>query len=137
MTNATDPVWMTPAALAALEAELGELTAGTDDEVDRARMLELRELIRRAEVGAKPDDGLVEPGMTITVRFEGDGSTETFLLGSRDLVRHDTGIDVDVYSPSSPLGVAIDGRRVGDAVRYETPGGSTLEVTILAAVPFG
>lgn len=133
MQDQTETVWMTPATLAALEAELATLT---DSDLDRARALEVRELIRRAEVGTKPDDGLVEPGMTVTVRFERDGSTETFLLGSRDLVRQDAGLEVDVYSPTSPLGAAITGRSVGDSVTFEAPNGATLAVTVVAAVPY-
>jgi len=129
----THTVWMTPAALAALEAELEQLTA-TGDEAAQARVLELRDLIRRAEVGTKPDDGVVEAGMRITVRFHVDDSVETFLLGSRDLVQ--AGADIDVYSPSSPLGSAIDGRRVGDEVSYTAPNGAQLTVTIIAATPF-
>lgn len=131
MQNQTDRVWMTPATLASLEAELATLGEG-----DRARAVEVRELIRRAEVGAKPDDGLVEPGMTVTVRFDSDGSTETFLLGSRDLVRQDAGVEVDVYSPTSPLGAAITGRYVGDGVTFEAPNGASLAVTVVAAVPY-
>lgn len=130
----TDTVWMTPAALAALQAELDALTAAPGDESGKARVLELRELIRRAEVGTKPDDGVVEPGMRITVTFQGDGSTETFLLGSRDLVQTDG--DVEVYSPTSPLGAAINGHRVGDEVSFTAPNGAQLTVTIVAATPF-
>ncbi|WP_417563833.1 GreA/GreB family elongation factor [Microbacterium sp.] len=131
--NLTGPVWMTPAALAALEAELAELTANPD-EASQPRVLELRELIRHAEVGTKPDDGLVEQGMRITVKFHSDDSVETFLLGSRDLVQ--AGADIDVYSPTSPLGAAIDGHRVGDDVSFAAPNGATLTVTIVAATPF-
>lgn len=136
MTTTAGPVWMTAAALEALEAELAELTARSGDDADPARTVELRDLIRRAEVGAKPDDGLVEPGMIITVRFTGDDSTERFLLGTRELVGHDAHIDVDVYSAESPLGSAIAGRYVGDVVQYRTPNGAALEVTVLEAVPF-
>lgn len=136
MTAAAGPIWMTAAALAALETELAELTARRGDEADQTRAVELRDLIRRAEVGTKPDDGLVEPGMIITVRFEGDDSTERFLLGTRELVGHDAHIDVDVYSAESPLGAAIAGRYVGDVVQYVAPSGAALEVTILEAVPF-
>lgn len=132
MTNPTDTVWMTPAALAALQAELAELT-DSGNEAAQPRMLEVRELIRRAEVGTKPDDGLVEPGMRITVKFHGDDSVETFLLGSRDLVQ---GGDVEVYSPTSPLGQAIGGHRVGDDVSFAAPSGATITVTIVAATPF-
>ncbi|QAY60171.1 transcription elongation factor GreA [Microbacterium protaetiae] len=131
--TSTQPVWMTPAALAALESELEQLTAG-GDEAAQARVLELRDLIRRAEVGAKPDDGVVEAGMRITVRFHSDDSVETFLLGSRDLVQ--AGADIDVYSPTSPLGSAIDGHHVGDEVSFTAPNGVDLTVTIVAATPF-
>jgi transcription elongation factor GreA len=131
----TEAVWMTPAALAALQTELDELTAAPGDDAAQARVVELRELIRRAEVGTKPDDGVVEPGMRITVKFHSDGSTETFLLGSRDLVQTDG--DVEVYSPTSPLGAAIDGHHVGDEVAFAAPSGATLTVTIVAATPFG
>lgn len=134
MANLTGPVWMTPAALAALEAELAELTAHpSDDDAVQARILEVREIIRHAEIGTKPDDGLVEPGMRITVKFHADDSIETFLLGSRDVVK---GGDIEVYSPTSPLGSAIDGHRVGDVVSFTAPSGASLTVTIVAATPY-
>lgn len=137
MSNQMDTVWMTAGALAALQAELDELNARAEGDIPQARQVELRDLIRRAEVGTKPDDGLVEPGMTVTVRFTRDGSEETFLLGSRELVRQGSEIELDVYSPSSPLGVAITGRSVGDTVTYQAPNGAAIEVTVVAAVPFG
>lgn len=133
-TDATERVWMTPAVLATLEEELATIADSTES-ADEARAIELRELIRKAEVGSKPDDGLVEPGMTVTVRFERDGSTEKFLLGSRALVRKDS--DVEVYSPTSPLGAAITGRHVGDTVAYQAPSGASIEVSIVEAHPFG
>lgn len=133
MANSTGPVWLTPAALAALEAELASLT-DAQEEGTQARILELRDVLRRAEVGTKPDDGLVEPGMQVSVKFHGTGEIETFLLGSRDLVQ--AGADIDVYSPTSPLGSAIDGRHVGDEVAYTAPSGATLTVTIVAVTPF-
>ncbi|MCR2784867.1 MULTISPECIES: GreA/GreB family elongation factor [unclassified Microbacterium] len=137
MPNQQDTVWMTAAALAALQAELDELNLRAEGDAAQARQVALRSLIRRAEVGTKPDDGLVEPGMTVTVRFARDGSEETFLLGSRELVRQGGEVDLDVYSPSSPLGAAITGRSVGDTVTYAAPNGATIEVTVIAAVPFG
>ncbi|MCR2813792.1 GreA/GreB family elongation factor [Microbacterium sp. zg.Y1090] len=137
MSDQKDTVWMTAATLASLEAELEELGRRADADADRLREIELRDLIRRAEVGAKPDDGLVEPGMTVTVRFTRDGSEETFLLGSRELVKQGGQVDLDVYSPSSPLGAAITGRSVGETVSFAAPNGSTLEVAVVSAVPFG
>lgn len=133
MSQTTDTVWMTAAALSALEAELAEVTAQED--ADAGRIAQLRDLIRRADTSDKPDDGLVEPGMTVTVRFA-DGSDETFLLGSRTAVSGDEGVELDVYSAESPLGLAIIGHVVGDAVTYTAPNGRELEVTIISAVPF-
>lgn len=135
MTTTADSLWMTRAALERLERELVDLTdpARAGDAATDARVLQLRDMIRRAEVQAKPDDGLVEPGMQITVRFEKDGSEESFLLGSREVIGDS---DLDVYSPTSPLGAAINGRSVGDTAQYTAPNGATIAVTVLAAVPF-
>jgi transcription elongation factor GreA len=136
MTMTSETVWMTSASQQRLQNELADLerTISADTET-QARMLQLRELLRRAEIGRKPDDGLVEPGMRVTVRFTGDGSTATFLLGHREVAQHDDGIDVQVYSPSSPLGVAITGRYVRESVSYAGPT-SQHEITIVRAVPF-
>ena len=101
-----------------------------------ARALQLRTLLRSAQVGRMPDDGLVEPGMVVTVRFAADGSETTFLLGSRDLAALDPDLEMDLYSPTSPLGGAITGRYVGDTVSYTAPSGAQ-EITIVSAVPFG
>lgn len=133
---AADVVWMTPAALARLQGELETLTsAGSElDEVQKARLVELRELLKRAEAKSKPDDGLVEPGMRITVRFEDDGTELDFVLGSRSVLGLDDSIDVDVYSPDSPLGAAINGLYVGDKASFATPKGERT-LTILVAKP--
>ena len=134
----TESVWMTPAALERLEAELAELSrpGRTLTDTEQARATELRATVRNAEVGLKPDDGLVEPGMRITVRFDDDAEPTSFLLGSRELADLDDSVDLDVYSPTSPLGSAITGRYVGDAVTYQAPN-RAVQVTVLEAVPFG
>ena len=132
----TDVIWMTPAALESLRVELASLTSGervlTDGE--RARVVELKDLVSRAEVTSKPDDGLVEPGMRITARSEADGSTIEFVLGSRALLDLDDSLDVAVYSPESPLGAAINGLHVGDTAVVNAPKGE-LRLTILGAKP--
>lgn len=134
----TEHVWMTEAALAGLVEELDALkAAAAGDDNSRARALELANLIARAEVGSKPDDGLVEPGMRVTVRFEdaaADSAPITFVLGDRTLLGLDDSIEVEVYSPTSPLGAAIDGRHVGDRVTLESPSGPR-PLTIIAAAP--
>ncbi len=98
-----------------------------------ARIRQLRQLLQHAKVGEAPaDDGVVEPGMVVTVRYEGDDETLTFLLGSRE----DGGKPMDVYSPSSPLGAALFGKKVGETARYTLPNGNTMSVAIVDAKPY-
>jgi transcription elongation factor GreA len=100
-----------------------------------ARIRQLEDMLRRAEVGETPaDDGVVEPGMTVTYKFAGDDDVETFLLGAREM--EDTTEGVKVYSPQSPLGSAIIGHKKGDTVSYDAPNGRKLEVEIVDAVPY-
>jgi len=102
-----------------------------------ARIRQLEEMLRRAEVGEKrADDGKVESGMIITIRFKGDTDTESFLLGSRDLLGRDSAVDVSVYSPESPLGAAILGKSKGETATYEAPNGKNVTVEIVDAKPF-
>ena len=88
---------------------------------------------RDAIVGEAPkDDGIVEPGMVVTVEMFGD--EETFLLGSREIA--DGSDSIDVYSEQSPLGAGINGHKVGETVTYEAPNGKSIEVTIISAKPY-
>jgi transcription elongation factor GreA len=99
-----------------------------------ARIRQLRALLETARVGEAPVhcDGTVAPGMIVIVELAGE--EETFLLGSRE-VAGDT--DLDVYSEKSPLGAAIVGHKVGDAVSYTAPNGREIPVKITGTRPFG
>lgn len=121
---------MTPRALRELEAERDELESPGRDltQLEQARLIELRELIAGADTSPKPDDGLVEPGMRVTVRFA-DGSSEEFLLTNRSLD------DMQTVSLDSPIGAAINGHHVGDEVTFTTPTGASQAITITAAIP--
>ena len=153
----TETVWLSRTAFERLSAELEELrTTGREEaskaiEVARshgdlrenaeyeaakeeqgrleARIRQLEEMLRDAEVGEAPTGDTLAAGMVVTVTDE-DGDEETFLLGSRE----DRAEDLHVVSAQSPLGRALVGRRVGDSVTYEAPAG-TFEVTILGARP--
>ena len=132
-----DKIWLTQEAYDKLQAELDNLRgpvrqeiieriSAARDEGDlkenggyhaakdeqgkvEARIRQLEDMLRRAEVGETPkDDGIVEPGMKVTYKFVGDDETATFLLGNKAL---DDGT-IDVFSPESPLGVR-DPRRQG------------------------
>ena len=98
-----------------------------------ARIRQLQHILENARVGEPPrTDGVVGPGMTVTIRFDGDDDEVTFLLASRE----ETGAPIDVYSPRSPLGSAIDGKKVGDTATYTLPNGRAATVEILEAVPY-
>jgi len=99
-----------------------------------ARILQLRQLLENAQVGTAPTvAGVAAPGMVVKVAFDGDdGDTLEFLLGSRE----DAGASIEVYSPQSPLGSAINGHRIGETAQYELPNGKTLAVKLLAAEPY-
>jgi transcription elongation factor GreA len=98
-----------------------------------ARIRQLQALLESAQVGEPPaNDGSVVPGMVVTIRFAGDDDTLTFLLGSRE----DAGADIEIYSPQSPLGSAISGKKVGDDATYELPNGRAVKVEIIEAKPY-
>lgn len=102
-----------------------------------ARIRQLEDMLRRAEVGEAPeDDGKVEEGMVITIQFEGDDETQEFLLGSRELLSLDSSVDLQVFSPTSPLGKAILDHSAGESVTYPAPNGKDLTVKILSARPY-
>ena len=99
-----------------------------------ARIRQLEGMLERARVGEATNDGRVEPGVKVTIAFAGDPEPMTFLLGSREMVG--AGVDIDVYSPQSPLGSALLGKYKGDTGTYSAPNGKSLTVEILDAVPF-
>ena len=98
-----------------------------------ARIFHLRQILDNAQVGEAPKaEGVVGPGMTVTIRFVGDDDEVTFLLASRE----ESGSPIDVYSPKSPLGAAIMGKKVGEKATYSLPNGRASTVEILEAVPY-
>ncbi|BBX33772.1 MULTISPECIES: GreA/GreB family elongation factor [Mycolicibacterium] len=140
-------VWMSPQAHERLQHELATLrnllaTEAAEDSDEnqvaiqrarQARIQHIHDLLLNAVVGEDPpDDGVAEPGMVLTVRFEG-GDTETFLLGVRGAEYG----DMEVYSVQSPLGAAIVGARPGEQRFYQVPSGDSIPVTLVSAVPFG
>ena len=47
-----------------------------------------------------------------------------------------TATDIEVYSPQSPLGAALDGHKAGETVDFEQPNGKVAKIEIISAVPF-
>ncbi len=155
----TPVTWLTQEAYDRLQAELAHLSgegrteiaeriAAARDEGDlkenggyhaareeqakhEARIREITEKLRHVQIGTPPDDGMVEPGMRVTAVIAGDPME--FLLGSREIA---DSTDIDVFSPTSPLGAAINGKYVGDTVTYTAPNGNAIEVEITGARPY-
>ncbi|WP_125774589.1 transcription elongation factor GreA [Antribacter gilvus] len=98
---------------------------------NEARVRELTEKLRHVQIGTPPDDGTVEPGMVVTALVAGDEMT--FLLGSREMAGT---TEMDVFSPTSPLGAAINGKSLGDKTTYTAPNGREIDVEITGAKPF-
>ena len=97
------------------------------------RIRQITYILENSRVGEPPrTDGVVGPGMTVTVRFTRDEDEVTFLLASRE----ESGAPIDVYSPRSPLGSAISGKKVGETATYTLPNGRASTVEILEAVPY-
>ena len=94
-----------------------------------ARIRQLEEMLRNAEVGEAPKGDAVAAGMIVTTTDE-DGDEETFLLGSRE-DRHE---GLPVVSAQSPLGKALIGAKVGDTRSYQAPAGS-FSVTVTGVRP--
>ncbi|MEV6809808.1 transcription elongation factor GreA [Streptomyces sp. NPDC017248] len=98
------------------------------------RVRQLTQLLENAKVGEAPAaDGVVAPGMVVTIAFDGDeDDTLTFLLASREYASS----DIETYSPQSPLGSGVLGHKVGDDAQYELPNGKKASVRILKAEPY-
>jgi transcription elongation factor GreA len=101
---------------------------------NEARIRQLRQLLENSQVGvpeSAPDE--VASGKVVTVRFPAFDEQETFLLGSREEAAH---ASIDVYSPTSPLGAAALGKRVGDATTYLLANGKEMAVEIVTVEPY-
>jgi len=119
--------------------ELGDLSENGDyhaakDEQGKmeARIRQLTAILDHAVI-VEASDGAgaasaVQPGSVVTIRYDGDDDTETYLLGSIE----ERGSEHEVMSPGSPLGSAIVGKAAGDVVEYETPTGARLKVEIVS-----
>ncbi len=164
--NSTETIWLTQDAYDKLRDELdylqGEGRATVSAKIARAReegdlsenggyhaareeqghqearIRQLEHMLRHAQVGEAPSDpDEVVPGTRVTIAFDGDeDDTHTFLPGSREVMGPDDSVDTAVYSPQSPLGAAILGKRRGDAVSYEAPNGRMIDVTIVKVEAF-
>ncbi|MDD2859326.1 MAG: transcription elongation factor GreA, partial [Candidatus Nanopelagicales bacterium] len=101
---------------------------------NEARVRQLKQLLEHAQIGApESEDDEVAPGKVITILFTAFGDEETFLLGSREEAAH---ASVEVYSPTSPLGAAVLGKRVGDTATYALANGKEMSVEIRSVAAY-
>ncbi|MER6981581.1 GreA/GreB family elongation factor [Streptomyces carpinensis] len=124
---------------ATVAATLGDSDSPGDaadqaDELQRANQLErldaritrITERLRESADAGPPSTDAVGVGSTVTVRFT-DGTVETVQISEMAEGRAQTLVTAD-----SPLGRALLGRRAGDTVEYDAPGGrSTVSVLSL------
>ncbi|GAB3127107.1 transcription elongation factor GreA [Streptomyces calidiresistens] len=117
-----------------LKENAGYHAAKEEQGKQEARVRQLEHLLRTAKVGEAPaDTGVVAPGMVVTIAFDGDeDDTMTFLLASREFATS----DIETYSPQSPLGGAVTGKRAGQEARYELPNGKIAMVKVMDAKPY-
>ena len=89
-----------------------------------ARIRQLTELLRDARIGEPDSTDVARPGLVVVLDIEGD--EETYLLGSRE----DSHDDLEILSAESPMGQAVLDQSVGATVRFTTPTGVELAVTV-------
>jgi transcription elongation factor GreA len=160
MTDSPEGTWLTQEAYDRLAAELSQLInvgrkeiakkiSEARDEGDlkenggyhaareeqgkiEMRIARLEELLATAVVDdERQSDGTVAAGTIVTLTL--NGNEQRFLLGSPEISE---GIDIDVFSPESPLGIAIHGLAVGDETSYAAPNGKVFAVKIVNVETF-
>ncbi len=159
MTSSTSTTWLTQQAYDRLQAELEQLKGPSRAELvkrieaareegdlkenggyhaakdeqgkQEARIRQLTQLLQNAQVGeVQASDGIVALGMVVTADVAGDEMR--FLVGSRE----GADPDLECISPTSPLGAAILGKKVGDSTSYTAPNGRDIAVVVKDAVRF-
>ncbi|MDE0136932.1 MAG: transcription elongation factor GreA [Acidimicrobiaceae bacterium] len=91
------------------------------------RIMRLKSILENCEIVEVFDDGVVAPGLVVSIRFEGDDQVEQYLFGSIEERRS----GIEVVSPGSPMGQALEGARTGETVTYEA-NGNQLSIEVVA-----
>ena len=106
--------------------ENAEYHAAKDEQgMQEARIRQLKHILDNAEIREAEDDGTVGIGTVATVLDEDGDEMEIFVANQENKVR-----GMVLASPESPLGSVLIGKKPGDSVSYEAPGGTfTVKVT--------
>ncbi|MFB6892107.1 GreA/GreB family elongation factor [Kitasatospora sp. NPDC056327] len=101
------------------------------DEVDRLddRIAVIEGRLREAAVAGEPSTGTVGVGSTVTLRFS-DADEMTVRIG--ELAEE---LDPELVTADSPLGQVLLGRRAGETVEYDAPGGRTTALVLSIGAP--
>lgn len=115
--------------------ELGDLSENGDYHAAKeeqgkmeGRIMFLAKTIEEATIVEVTNDGTVQTGTVVELRYEGDDDTEKYLYGSIEERQE----GMENLSPGSPLGVSLLGAKAGDTVSFETPAGGTLSVEVVS-----
>jgi transcription elongation factor GreA len=160
--STTAGTWLTAEAHVRLQANLGEMTGPIREDIVRkieaardegdlkenggyhaakdeqgkleARIKQLTALLRDVRVAETPSGDVVEEGCVVSVDY-GDGDLETFLYANRENATDEGGKigALDVYSPESPIGQALAGKKAGESVTF---GPRSIAVTIKDIAPY-
>lgn len=111
-------------------SENGDYHAAKDSQGKmEARIRQLEAMLKEPEIvdSAAGQDGVIDVGVVVSLRYDGDDDVERYLIGSIEERQE----GVSVISPDSALGQALKGHKQGDHVEYETPTGAKLGVEIV------
>ncbi len=113
--------------------ENGGYHAAKDQQgIIEARISRLTQILANSVVGESQESSdTVAQGMVITIEL--NEKRMEFLLGSAEMAEN---TDMSVYSPDSPMGIAIMGAKIGESVSYTAPNGKTLTVKIVSVKHF-
>jgi transcription elongation factor GreA len=102
-------------------SENAEYHAAKDQQgMQEARARQIRQMLQNAEIiRTEEEDGIAGPGKLVTIRYEGDDESETYLLG----LREEKGAGHDVLTPDSPIGKALLGHTAGEMITANAPRG--------------
>ena len=119
--------------------ELGDLSENAEYHATKeeqglmeARIRRIGWMIKNARITETPQEGdTVQPGMLVVVREAeaGEDDEDTYLIAASPEERAK---GARTITPRSPLGSVLVGRRAGERVSYEAPGGSfTYEIVAI------
>ncbi len=97
------------------------IMAKEDQAFLEGRIEELEQVLRNAQIinnEAAPSDDVVSVGATVTVQEPGEEAEDFTIVGAKEADPRKRKI-----SNESPIGRALLGKRTGDIVKAETPGG--------------